>query len=442
MHAGSANHGCEAIAASLLDLWDAAVVTGDKGDGSECHRSASDVGADGGEQVTFRTVPLVTSPPILVTSSVAEDLRYSLGKRVENRQLVLIEERHMDRHFFSHVAYYVWRKLTGDRESFLRFRFQPLFRYLKMMQLAPEDVILYEIGGDNYCYPEMVEDLILANRVFRKRGFETILVGCSIEPDSINQNLPLEGKVAAAPPDEVSLTSHLCTYTHIIARESLTYDALKAAGVPEERLILTRDPAFTLTAEATTALPEGFIPRRTIGINLSPMAQGLEKTSGVTMESYKALIRHIIETSNAQIALVPHVVWETNDDRVPLQELYEHFADTGRVVMIGDHSAKELKHIISQCSLFIGARTHATIAAYSSGVPTLVLGYSVKSRGIARDLFKGTPVEQMTPGLPAPFVLPVQQLQNPQELITAYDTLLTHAAKVQQALNLPKGRVQ
>ena len=406
------------------------------------------------------TVPSVTGcPPILVTSSVAEDLRYSLGKRVENRQLVLIEERHMDRHFFSHVAYYVWRKLTGDRESFLRFRFQPLFRYLKMMRLAPEDVILYEIGGDNYCYPEMVEDLILANHVFHKKGFETILVGCSIEPDSINQNLPLEGaqrpgdvgpartgaerrqgdRVAV---DEVSLTSHLCTYTHIIARESLTYDALKAAGIPKERLTLTRDPAFTLATDATVSLPEGFIPRRTIGINLSPMAQGLEQTSGVTMESYKALIRHIIESSNAQVALIPHVVWATNDDRVPLQELYEHFADTGRVVMIGDHSAKELKHIISQCSLFIGARTHATIAAYSSGVPTLVLGYSVKSRGIARDLFKGTPVEQMTPHLPAPFVLPVQQLQNPQELIAAYDTLLAHAAKVQQALNLPKGRVQ
>ena len=414
MHAGSANHGCEAIAASLLDLWDESRGAGDRRDGSECHRGASGVAVAGNEQVTFRTVPSVTCSPILVTSSVAEDLRYSLGKRVENRQLVLIEERHMDRHFFSHVAYYVWRKLTGDRESFLRFRFQPLFRYLKMMRLAPEDVILYEIGGDNYCYPEMVEDLILANRVFHKKGYETILVGCSIEPDSI--------------------PSHLRFYSHIIARESLTYDALKAAGVPEERLTLTRDPAFTLATDATASLPEGFIPRRTIGINLSPMAQGLEKTSGVTMESYKTLIRHIIESSNAQVALIPHVVWATNDDRVPLQELYEHFADTGRVVMIGDHSAKELKHIISQCSLFIGARTHATIAAYSSAVPTLVLGYSVKSRGIARDLFKGTSVEQMTPHLPAPFVLPVQQLQNPQELINAYDTLLKHAGEVQAVL--------
>ena len=36
---------------------------------------------------------------------------------------------------------------------------------------------------------------------------------------------------------------------------------------------------------------------------------------------------------------------------------------------------------------FIGARTHATIAAYSTLIPTMVLGYSVKSRGIAKDIF-------------------------------------------------------
>ncbi len=51
-------------------------------------------------------------------------------------------------------------------------------------------------------------------------------------------------------------------------------------------------------------------------------------------------------------------------------------------------------------------RTHATIAAYSTGVPTLVVGYSVKARGIARDLF----------GTEDGYVLPVQQLKESDEL--------------------------
>ncbi|MBO5622010.1 MAG: polysaccharide pyruvyl transferase family protein, partial [Butyrivibrio sp.] len=61
-------------------------------------------------------------------------------------------------------------------------------------------------------------------------------------------------------------------------------------------------------------------------------------------------------------------------------------------------------------SFFVGARTHSTIAAYSSNVPTLVIGYSVKSRGIATDLF----------GDYTHYVLPVQEISEPDEMIRAY----------------------
>ena len=36
--------------------------------------------------------------------------------------------------------------------------------------------------------------------------------------------------------------------------------------------------------------------------------------------------------------------------------------------------------------MFIGGRTHAVISAYSMCVPTIALGYSIKSIGIAHDL--------------------------------------------------------
>ena len=88
-----------------------------------------------------------------------------------------------------------------------------------------------------------------------------------------------------------------------------------------------------------------------------------------------------------QVALIPHVVWSHNDDRKPLSQLYEMFKDTGRVVMIEDHNAEELKGYIARCRLMVVARTHASIAAYSTQVPTLVVGYSVKARGIAKDIF-------------------------------------------------------
>ena len=84
----------------------------------------------------------------------------------------------------------------------------------------------------------------------------------------------------------------------------------------------------------------------------------------------------------------------------------------------------QLKHLISQCRLFIGARTHATIAAYSTGIPTLVVGYSVKSRGIAMDLF----------GTNERYVLPIQQLREPEELIGAYHWLEDNADNIRMRL--------
>ena len=50
---------------------------------------------------------------------------------------------------------------------------------------------------------------------------------------------------------------------------------------------------------------------------------------------------------------------------------------------------------------FVGARTHATIAAFSQQVPTISLGYSVKAMGINQDIFGHTdwvlPVDHVTP---------------------------------------------
>ena len=68
-------------------------------------------------------------------------------------------------------------------------------------------------------------------------------------------------------------------------------------------------------------------------------------------------------------------------------DFMEKYKDSGRVCIVDDCNCMQLKYDISKCRFFVGARTHATIAAYSTCVPTLVVGYSVKSRGIARDLF-------------------------------------------------------
>jgi polysaccharide pyruvyl transferase WcaK-like protein len=330
-HAGSGNHGCEAIVRGLLE--NAAAIAGDR-------------------------LPPVT----LITHDAAQDRNYLPGDLCE-----IVEERHMDRNLPVHAGYWLYRKLTGDRESFLRYRFPMLARGEK-----PE--LAVSIGGDNYCYPEMVPDLILTDRMLRGRGVKTLLLGCSVEADMLRK--------------DAALAEDMRGFDRIIARESLSRDALLAAGVAPERLVLLPDPAFSMEP-AQTKLPHCFEEGEVAGINLSPLIGGYGDRERIGA-AYEALIRHILDTSKLQIALIPHVVWPSSDDREPLGALYRQFSGSGRVTMVTDRPAPELKQVISRCAVFVGARTHATIAAYSTLVPTLVVGYSVKSEGIARDLFGQT----------------------------------------------------
>ncbi|MCI9325168.1 MAG: polysaccharide pyruvyl transferase family protein [Lachnospiraceae bacterium] len=378
MHAGSGNHGCEAIVNSL------------------CH--------------------MIKEKVKLVSYFGEEDERYSLKELCEIRG-----ERRFENHKAAHVLYYGYRKLTGDKESFIRYRYGDVFK----KEAAP---LAISIGGDNYCYENMLGDLRLANSAFNRRGTRTVLLGCSIEPELLKRK---------------EIAEDLRKYHTIIARESITYEALKEAfgktskeisektdkgmaeavsgGCPE--VLCFPDPAFTLMAKELP-LPEGFALGNTVGINVSPMIQDNEKKSGVTMENHKELISFIIQNTDMQITLIPHVVWERNDDRGPLHELYRAFADTGRVVEIGDGGCEELKGFIGRCRFFVGARTHATIAAYSMGVPTLVAGYSVKARGIARDLF----------GTDENYVLPVQSLEKKDDLTKGFQWLLSHEKEVREKL--------
>jgi polysaccharide pyruvyl transferase WcaK-like protein len=362
MHAGSGNHGCEAILNS--------------------------------------TVKMLNHPAAVLSVNVAEDFSYSLKQLSDEGRLELLQERHFKRYRFVHIAYYIYRMLSLDRESFIRYRYHQVFMKNKMPPVA------ISIGGDNYCYDIMIEDLLLMNKAFNAKGAKTILLGCSIEPELLNNP---------------SIKADMQRYHTIIARESVTYEALKQLGLP--RLRLCPDPAFTL-AKKELPLPEGFTAGNTIGINLSPLALENEHEAGITMAGYKALIKHIINTTDMQIALIPHVVWQRNDDRIPLKELYNTFSGTGRVVMIPDASCEELKGFIARLRFFIGARTHATIAAYSSLVPTLVIGYSVKARGIAIDLF----------GTAENYVIPVQSLNKENDIIAAFKWLKENETNIKHNL--------
>lgn len=377
MHAGSGNHGCEAIANSMARMLQAAPE--DK-------------------------------KPVLISYYANEDNKYTLKDLYQ-----IVQEKSFNNHKIAHLLYYGYRLLTKDKESFIRYRFG---KYLSKKNQSAKYPVAVSIGGDNYCYDDMLADLRLSNSAFNRQGTKTILLGCSVEPETLNRQ---------------DIIDDLNKYSLIIARETITYEALKEKLDNPERVIYLPDPAFTLDIDYVR-LPESFKqPKENengaftggmVGINISPLIQSNESVDGITVANYEKLIEYIIENTDMSIALIPHVVWDRNDDRKPLRQLYDKYADTARVVLIEDTDCRQLKYIISKCRFFIGARTHATIAAYSTLVPTLVVGYSVKARGIAKDLF-GTDIN---------YVIPVQKLKDANDLVRAFEYIKENETSIRHQL--------
>ena len=219
------------------------------------------------------------------------------------------------------------------------------------------DTVCFSIGGDNYCYPNW-ERYAAVHKVALERGAKSILWSCSLEPEMMDDTML-----------EVLKSHHLIT-----VRESHTYKALQERGL--NNVVLVSDIAFRLQPDKV-ALPEG----NYVILNLSPLV--LRKNPKV-LDAYQHLMDEILRKTELKIVLLPHVEVAVDNDKDVLDRLR---GEESRVIRIPTGmTAAQYKYIISKAEACVAARTHATIAAWSTYVPTLAVGYSTKAKGIAEDL--------------------------------------------------------
>lgn len=326
-----------------------------------------------------------------VSSNIEEDVSYGLGSVVNFMPL----QSQIRKNQFKYLKYLVAQKFSPSD-----YRYYKLL-YADFLKSVDKGNLYISAGGDNYSYNNNIW-LKCLNSEINNNGGRTILLGCSIL-----ENI-----------SDISMIRDLSTYSAIITRESISYNALKQAGVDTDIYCLP-DPAFILQPKECK-LPEGFISGNTVGLNISPMIIEREQSEGIVINNCCCLIDYLLENTSYNIALIPHVVWSYTDDRKPLSDIFDRYKNTKRVLLISDHTAEELKYIISQCHSLIAARTHASIAAYSTMVPTLVIGYSVKARGIALDIFDD--IEH--------YVIPVQKLKKKDDLTRAFNWLLDNESMI------------
>ena len=129
-----------------------------------------------------------------------------------------------------------------------------------------------------------------------------------------------------------------------------------------------------------------------VGLNVS----GLLFMGGYTRDNmfglradYRQFSRDAVQrliAKGATVLLVPHVFGHDGEtDTAACEQLYEELKDKypGRLALLrGDYNQHEIKYVIGQCDLLIGARMHACIAAVSQCVPAVCVAYSDKFIGV------------------------------------------------------------
>lgn len=288
---------------------------------------------------------------------------------------------------------------AGIGKAFHARKLDVKMRCKNLLKAAKESDIIFVIGADNYDKSYHMFDGLHAMNLNLKKVSKAkmVMYDCSLEKAHIDNDVIDDMKIFDA----------------ITVREPITLRNFKEV-FDNNKIYYYPDPAFMMPPKEWN-LPKNFKEGKTIGVNLSDLIlkPSYCEDKELVLKSYYNMIDHIINNTENNVALIPHVM--NGKDLSVLKLIYERYKNNDKVILIDNENldAREVKYLISKCRMFVGARTHATIAAYSSCVPTLVLGYSVKSKGISEDLF-GT-VEN--------YVLPVSSLKNENELLNNYKWL-------------------
>jgi len=173
--------------------------------------------------------------------------------------------------------------------------------------------------------------------------------------------------------------------SRVYARDGLSLDCVSELGFAA-RCREVIDVAFALPY--TRSHTDSSVTR--IGINVSGLlySGGYDGQNRLGLSvDYPRLMedccQYFLEKNGAEVYLVPHVISDAipvENDVLACEQLKAKFPELRIAPRFT--SPREAKSFISTMDFFTGARMHACIAAYSSGVPVVPMAYSRKFQGL------------------------------------------------------------
>lgn len=176
-----------------------------------------------------------------------------------------------------------------------------------------------------------------------------------------------------------------------MARDKQSYDYV-LEYVPQQKNVSEYiDVAFFLPYE-TISQDKNYIH---VGINISALLWhgGYTRNNQFGLKcDYQSMVRQLIDyflnQENVKVHLVPHVIGaerHIENDYAVSYDLWREYDNPNLVLAPLALGPIEIKSYIAGLDFFMGARMHATIGAFSAGVPVVPMAYSRKFNGLFLD---------------------------------------------------------
>jgi polysaccharide pyruvyl transferase WcaK-like protein len=267
------------------------------------------------------------------------------------------------------------RKFEGYKFLIKKLFFKKKYGLDKISKL---DIVFDISEGDSFTdiYGQDRFDSFIGSKIFfNKRNIPQLMLPQTIGPFKKIDN-------------ENKAFSEMSKMTCLLPRDKLSYNYVKKNNVNNSISELI-DLAFFLPFNKSVLTND----KINVGINIS----GLLWSGGYTGKNqfqlkcdYKQIIEKLIEyfltQSDVKIHLVSHVVPENQpveSDYLVAKEIAEKYPSCVVVEKFADPVAA--KSFISGLDFFTGARMHACIAAFSSGIPVVPMAYSRKFNGLFKE---------------------------------------------------------
>lgn len=296
---------------------------------------------------------------IVLTDNIEDDREYGLN---ENCILFDMSKYIMKYSLVNIIGHFLQIIRKGNDSFRLKKKYGAI-----LGNIDSNDVFLFEAGDQ--CFEEeiVINNYITINRILKKTGAKLIFFAGSIPCNNISALLPF-----------------LEQFDTIIVRESISYRAVLQTKL-KEKVYLMPCSAFQMLSNCSIECPN--TEKKVLGLSIGYLGQGKECYNDFLVDNITNLIQFVIDNTDYDIWLIPHVNIGRLSDVYFFQDIERILGVNKRIIRFRELRADVVKNLISKCNVFVTVRTHASIAAYSMCVPTLVIGYSQKSKGIAQDIF-------------------------------------------------------